>query len=173
MKQFIPCVVLRRGHEPHFVNGRRSAMKTRLAVVVIGLVVVLLGTLTPVDSIAAEKSLVGSWIIDVIPDQPEIPPGRNIGTIISDRTLIITDPEFGTAHGIWKKTDPREFAIKFLALVPVGHPVGEGTITVTSSVTVDKDGDTATGPFTTVLDAANLQATVTGTAVLTRIKFDQ
>ena len=147
-------------------------MKTRLAVVVIGLVVVLLGALTPVDSIAAEKSLVGSWIIDVMPDEPGLPPGRNIGTITSDRTVIITDPEFGTGHGIWKKTGPREFAVKFLALVPVGHPVGEGTITVTSPVTVDKDGDTATGPFTTVVDAANLQASITGTVVLTRIKFD-
>jgi hypothetical protein len=148
-------------------------MKTiRLATVVIGLVVVLLGALTPVDSIAAEKSLVGSWIIEVMPDQPDVPPGRNIGTITSDRTMIITDPEFGTGHGIWKKMGPREFAVRFLALVPVGHPVGEGTITVTSSVTVDKDGDKATGPFTTVLDAANVQATVTGTVVLTRIKFD-
>ena len=140
---------------------------------VIGLVVVLLGAMTPVDSASAEKSLVGSWIIDVIPDQPEIPPGRNIGTITSDRTMIITDPEFGTGHGIWRKTGPREFAIKFLALVPIGHPVGEGTITVTSSVTVDKDGDTATGPFTTVVDAANLQASVAGTVVLTRIEFHQ
>jgi hypothetical protein len=148
-------------------------MKTRLAIMVIGLVVVLLGAVRPVDSIAADKGLVGSWIIDVIPDQPDFPPGRNIGTITSDRTLIITDPEFGTAHGIWKKTDLREFAIKFLALIPVGHPAGEGTITVTSSVTVDKDGDRATGPFTTVLDADNLQAPVPGTAVLTRIKFDQ
>jgi hypothetical protein len=147
-------------------------MKTRFAMMVIGLVVVLIGAMTPVDSIAVEKSLVGSWIIDVIPDQPDFPPGRNIGTITSDRTLIITDPEFGTAHGIWKKTDPREFAIEFLALVPIGHPIGEGTLTVISSVAVDKDGDTARGPFTTVINAANLQETVTGTVVLTRIKFD-
>jgi hypothetical protein len=148
-------------------------MKTRLAVVVIGLVVVLLGALTPVDSIAAEKSLVGSWIIDVMPDPPDLPPGRNIGTFTSDGTMINTDPEFGTGYGIWKKTGRREFAVKFLTLVPVGHPAGEGAITVTSPVTVDKDGDTATGPFTTVVDAANLQATVTGTVVLTRIKFNQ
>jgi hypothetical protein len=148
-------------------------MKTRLTVVVIGLVVVLLGALTPVDSIAAERSLVGSWIIHVMPDQPDLPPGRNIGTFTSDRTMINTDPEFGTGYGIWKKTGPREFAVKFLTLVPAGHPAGEGTTTVTSPVTVDKDGDTATGAFTTVVDAANVQATFTGTVVLTRIKFDQ
>jgi hypothetical protein len=57
-----------------------------------------------VDSIAAEKSLVGSWTIGVMPDQLGPSPGRNIGTITSDRTMIFTDPEFGTGHGIWKKT---------------------------------------------------------------------
>jgi hypothetical protein len=43
---------------------------------------------------------------------------------------------------------------------------------VTATVTVDKHGDTATGPFTTVFDAVNFQATVTGTVTLTRITFD-
>jgi hypothetical protein len=44
---------------------------------------------------------------------------------------------------------------------------------VTATITVDQDGDAATGPFTTVFDATNFQATVTGTVVLTRITFDQ
>jgi hypothetical protein len=120
-------------------------MKTTPTVVAIALVAVLLGALTPVESIAGEKSLVGSWIINVMPDQPGPPPVRNIGTITSDRTSINTDPEFGTGYGIWKKTGPREFATKFLTLIPAGHPFGEGTITVTATLTVDKDGDTATG----------------------------
>ena len=51
-------------------------------------------------------------------------------------------------------------------------PLGEGMIRMTSTLTVDKDGDTATGPFTTVFDATHFQATVTGTVALTRIKFD-
>jgi hypothetical protein len=159
--------------EEHFSSTEDKPMNTRPAVAVIGLLFVILGALAPLQSIAAEKSLVGSWIIDVIPDDPGSPPGRNIGTITSDRTMIITDPEFGTGHGIWKKTGAREFSVRFLALVPTGHPVGEGTITVTSPVTVDNDGDTARGPFTTVMDAANLQQTVTGTVVLTRIEFDR
>ena len=75
-----------------------------------------------------------------MPDQPGPPPVRNIVTITSDGTTVNTDPEFGTGHGIWKKTGPREFAGKFLTLIPVGHPFGEGTITVTSTLTVDKDG---------------------------------
>jgi hypothetical protein len=147
-------------------------MKTRpsVAIVVVALTV-LLGALTPVDATAGQKSLVGAWIVDVMPDQPGPPPVRNIVTITSDGTTVNTDPEFGTGHGIWKKTGPRDFAGKFLTLIPAGHPFGVGTITVTSTLTVDKDGDTAAGPFTTVFDTTNFQATVTGTVLLTRITF--
>lgn len=149
-------------------------MKTRRNVTIVVLALAaLLGAMTPPEAVAAQKSLVGSWIVDVMPDQPGPPPVRNIGTITSDRTSVNTDPEFGTGYGIWKKTGPREFAIKFLTLIPAGHPFGEGTITVTATLTVDKDGDTATGPFTTVFAATNFQATVTGTVLLTRITFGQ
>jgi hypothetical protein len=141
-----------------------------MAVVVLTLIV-LLGAVTPDYSSAGHKDLVGAWIVDVMPDPPGPPPFRNIGAFSSDGVSVNTDPEFGGGHGIWKRIGPREFAGKFLTLVPAGHPFGDGTITVTASVTLDKDGDTATGPFTTVFDAANFQATVTGTVVLTRIKF--
>jgi hypothetical protein len=134
---------------------------------------IFLGALTPVDATAGQESLVGSWIVDVMPDQPGPPPFRNLATNTSDGLVLGTAPELGTAHGIWTKTGPREFAVKFMHLVPVGSSFGAGTVTVTSTVTVDKDGDTATGPFTTVFDTTALQATVTGTVVLTRITFDQ
>jgi hypothetical protein len=151
---------------------RRRAMKIRCTAAVVVLAsILLLGILGPVDSIASPKNLVGTWIIDVMPDQPGPPPVRNIGTITSDRTTINTDPEFGTGYGIWDKTGPREFAVKFVTLIPAAHAFGEGTITVTATLTVDKDGDTATGPFTTIFDATNFQATVTGTVLLTRIGF--
>jgi hypothetical protein len=157
--------------EAHLMT-KRSTMKTsRTVAIVVLALTVLFGALTPVDATADPKNLVGSWIIDVMPDQPGPPPVRNIGTITSDGTTVNTDPEFGTGYGIWKKTGPQEFAGKFLTLIPVGHPFGEGMITVTSTLTVDKDGDTATGPFTTIFDTTNFQATVTGTVVLTRIKF--
>ena len=87
--------------------------------------------------------------------------------------MLNTAPELGTANGIWTKTGPQEYAVKFMHLVPVGSSFGAGTVTVTSTLTVDKDGDTATGPFTTVFDTTALQATFTGTVVLTRITFDQ
>jgi hypothetical protein len=145
-------------------------MRTKSVVPMIVLVtVVLLGALTPIDATAGQKSLVGSWIVDVMPDQPGPPPVRNLVTSTSDGTSVNTDPAFGTGHGIWKQTGSREFAVKLLTFIPAGHPFGEGTITVTGTLTVDKDGDAATGPFTTVFDTINFQATVTGTVVLTRI----
>ena len=148
-------------------------MKTRRRVTTIGLALTaLLGTLLPADSTAVQKSFVGSWIVDVMPDQPGPPPVRNIGMFTSDGTTVNTDPEFGTGYGIWKKTGPREFVVKFLTLIPAGHPFGDGTTTVTATLTVAEDGDTATGPFTTVFDATNFQATVTGTVLLTRITFE-
>jgi hypothetical protein len=148
-------------------------MRIRYTVAIIGLVAtVLLGALTPTDSTAGQKALVGSWIVDVTPDPPGPPPFRNLGTLTSDGLDLNFDPEFGAGHGIWKKTGPREFAVKFVHVVPASHPIGEGTITVTSTLTVDKDGDTATGPFTSVFDTTNLQTTFTGTVVLTRITFD-
>jgi hypothetical protein len=157
----------------NLIHDEGEPMKTtRTAAIVVLATTVLLSALTPADSIAGQKSLVGSWIVDVMPDQPGPPPVRNIGAITSDQTTVNTDPELGTGYGIWKKTGPREFSVKFLTLIPTGHPFGEGTTTVTATLTVDKDGDTATGPFTTVFDAINFQATVTGTVVLTRITFD-
>ena len=143
----------------------------RTATVIALASIVLLVGLTPLGATAHPATLVGSWIVDVIPDQPGPPPVRNVVTNISDGTTVNTDPEFGTGHGIWKKTGPRKFAAKFLTLIPSGHPVGAGTITVTATLTLDKDGNTATGPFTTVFDATNFQATVTGTVVKTRITF--
>jgi hypothetical protein len=152
---------------------RRSAMLTkRTAAGIVLASIVLLGALTPLEATAQPKSLVGSWIVDVTPGQPGPPPLRNLVTSTPYGTTVNTDPEFGTGHGIWKKTGPRDFAGKFLTLIPSGHPLGAGTITVTSTLTLDKDGDTATGPFTTVFDATNFKATVTGTVVLTRITFD-
>jgi hypothetical protein len=147
------------------------SIRPTMAIIVLASIL-LLGALTPVNVTAGQKSLVGSWIVDVTPDQPGPPPLTNIATNTSDGLVLNTDPEFGTGHGIWTKTGPRQFAVKFIHLVPVGSQFGAGTVTVTSAVTANKDGDTATGPFTTVFDTTALQATVTGTVVLTRITPD-
>jgi hypothetical protein len=132
-----------------------------------------LGALAPPESIAGQKSLIGAWIIDVTPNPPGPPPFRNIGSFGPDGLNINYDPEFGAGHGLWRKTGPREFEVKFLTLIAPGHPFfGEGTITVTGTVTVDRDGDTATGPFTTIFNTTSNPMTVTGTVTLTRIEFD-
>ena len=149
-------------------------MRIRPTVAIIAMAsTLLLGALTPVDSTAGQKSLVGSWIVDVMPDPPGPPPFRNLVTFTADGLVLGMAPELGTTDGIWIKTGSRQFAVKFIHLVSISSPFGEGAVTVTSTVTVNKDGDTATGRFTTVFDTTTLQATVTGTVVLTRITIDQ
>jgi hypothetical protein len=150
-------------------------MKRRIrpsVVIIVLTATLLLGALTPLDVTAGQKSLVGSWIVDVTPDQPGPEPFKNIGAFTLDGLVLNTAPELGTAYGIWTKTGSQQFAVKFIHLVSVDSQFGAGTVTVTSAVTVDKDGDTATGPFTTVFDTTALQVTVTGTVVLTRITLD-
>jgi|SRR5882724_5113580 len=158
--------------QPHEEPIMTMRIRPTVAIIVLASTL-LLGALTPMESSADQKSLVGSWIVDVMPDQPGVEPFKNLATFTSDGLVLGTAPELGTAHGIWTKTGPRRFAVKFMHLAPVGSPFGAGTVIVTSTVTVDKDGDTAMGPFTTVFDTTALQATVTGTVVLTRITNDQ
>lgn len=146
-------------------------MKIRPVVAMIALAsIVLLGALEPAGATAQEKGFVGSWIVDIVPDQPGPPPVKNLATFTRDGLVINTDPEFGGGHGIWKKVG-REISVKILTLVPAGHPFGEGTITATATGPLDKGGNPAPARFTTVFDTTNFQATVTGTVVLTRIKL--
>ena len=52
-------------------------MRIRPTVTIIMLVAtVLLGALMPMDATAGQKSIVGSWIVDVTSDQPGPPPFR-------------------------------------------------------------------------------------------------
>src|SRR5262245_25864252 len=153
---------------------RGAEMKTRRSVTIV-VALALSACLSAVyapESVAGQKSLIGAWIVDVTFDQPGPPPVRNIVSAGPDGLNINYDPEFGAGHGLWKKIGSREYAIKFLTLIAPGHPFfGEGTITVTATLTLDKDGNTATGPFTTVFDTTLNPITVTGTVVQTRITF--
>ena len=80
-------------------------MKTKRNVTIAALALAAwLGVLTPPDSLAGQKSLVVSWTVHVMPDQPRPPPVQNLVTVASDATTVNTDPEFGTGHRISKKT---------------------------------------------------------------------
>lgn len=75
-------------------------MRTKPMVAMIVLAsVVLFGSFTPMDATAGQKSLVGSWIVDVMPDQPGPPPVRNLVTITSDGSIVNTDPPSGPVTG--------------------------------------------------------------------------
>src|SRR5437899_12703372 len=140
----------------------------------------LFAALNPQSVTAAEKSIVGSWVVDVFPNAPGPPPFKNLGTFTQDGGDINSSPSFGGGHGAWKKLGDKTYAVRFLTLVPPGFdpPFPEQTIVTVFSdpLTLNKDGDEMTGPFKTVfshpITGAEL-ASFEGTVVLTRIPVDQ
>ena len=154
-------------------------MKTKKTIAVLmltGVLTSLCGVLQPQNALAAEKSIVGSWIVQVFPNPPGPPPFKNLVTCTKDGGNINSDPMFGGGHGVWEKVGHRKFAAKFLTLVPPGFdppfPL-ETTITVSAeSLTLNKEGDEITGPFQTVLThptTGEELASFDGTVILTRI----
>ena len=49
-----------------------------------GVLTVLCAVLQPQNALAAEKSIVGSWIVQVFPNPPGPPPFKNLGTFTKD-----------------------------------------------------------------------------------------
>lgn len=131
---------------------------------VIGLMAFGLGATVSQDAIADQKSMVGSWVVEVSPNGP--PDFTNLVTFTVDGSIINSDPDIGTGHGAWIQTGVRTFATTFSHLVP------PDMISVRSSaLTVDQGGDEATGPFETFLvipDGTEIPL-FDGTAELTRI----
>ncbi len=119
------------------------------------------------------KSLVGSWIVSVTADGDVVPPFTNLTAITRDGAVINSDPSFATGVGVWKHAQRRQFSVRFLHLVPLDDPdFPPGTsITVTSRVTVNNDGASASGPFLAVFEnpAIGEFFRFTGTAAFERI----
>jgi hypothetical protein len=80
-------------HEEPIMNIR---IRPTVAIIVLTSTV-LLSALTLVDTTTGQKSPVGSWIVDVMLDQPGPPPFRNLATNTSDGLVLNTAPELGTA----------------------------------------------------------------------------
>jgi len=82
----------------------------------------------------ASHPIVGTWIVDRIPDDPTEMPTTNIYT--ADGGLI--DTAVGAA-GVWEATGPRTLNFTLIVIIPEG-----GYVVVRGSQEVDEAGDSAT-----------------------------
>jgi hypothetical protein len=123
------------------------------------------------------KSLVGSWIVDIVPDFPGPPPFKNLATVHKDNTIVTSDPALGVGQGAWKRTGKKGYEIKFVVLIgsdPAFPP--DSTATITASLTVDANGDGAHGRSSAVFSDSygNVMFTVPeAPTTFTRIKVDK
>ena len=156
-------------------------MKTRLtltSLAIIGTLAILIGVMSPQDALAdhTRNSFVGSWTVVGSPNPPGSPTFSNLGTIHRDGTIVNSDPAFGGGHGVWKRAGARKYKVKFLTLVPPNDPFfpPNAVITVTGVITLDRGGDTASGPFHTTFEDenGNLLFASEGTVAFTRIKLN-
>ncbi len=61
----------------------------------------------------ADHPLVGSWIIDADPEDPENP--LEMSTIFSDGTMIDSAADGTNGHGVWEPTGDRTATVTFLS----------------------------------------------------------
>jgi hypothetical protein len=143
------------------------------------LIIIFLTATSPQDALADNgwRTLVGSWLVEITPDQPGPPPFKNLATLNWPGTIVTSDPDLGAGHGAWKRTGKRDFEVKFVVLVRPDNPLGfppNSTVTVTAFLTVGDSGDEATGTNTGVFadSAGNVIFEITGGVRFTRIKVD-
>lgn len=120
------------------------------------------------------KTLVGSWTVLVTSNfGPDV---TDMTTVNRDGTMTNSDKEFGTGHGVWKRVGESRFAFKFMTpilLTVISLPAGS-ILTVTGTLTVDKGGATAVGPYEAVIEHPDIGPLVpfNGTVNFTRIRID-
>jgi hypothetical protein len=104
------------------------------------------------------RTLVGSWEVFITNDAG-LPPALDLSTVNRDGTMTNSDSLFGTGHGAWKHAGAGQFRMRFRTPIlatasgpPFFFPQGS-ILTVTATVTVAVDGETAFGPYQAVVDA--------------------
>ena len=156
-----------------------SAKRTIAILIVTGVLLVLCGALHPDNALAGEKSIVGSWVVQVtILSPPDIPPSTALVTYTKDHNVINTDgPTGGTGHGAWKKVEDRTFALKHLTLVSPSFNLPFpplSTITTSADLILNEEGDEITGSFQAVVTdpTGAILVVADGTMIQTRITVD-
>jgi hypothetical protein len=122
------------------------------------------------------KTLVGTWVVNIVPDGP-VPPTVDITVVNRDGTMSNSDALLGTGHGIWRRLGDSVFEMKFttpvIAFTGTAFPPGVTLTVTTRDLAVDKGGLTASGRFSA--DFEPDQATFpdfTGAINFTRMTFE-
>jgi hypothetical protein len=104
--------------------------------------------------------IVGSWTVEVTVGSGSF---TNLGTFTEDGADINSDGNGGTGHGLWIKTAPGKYMLKFLTIDAAGT-----ITTIRGTLNLQGNGQLS-GPFQ---GSDTKGASFDGTAKLTRITFD-
>ena len=121
---------------------RRALMLLLSAVVLLGTVLIGGETFaTAQDTEFADHPLVGSWIVDTDPEDPENP--LELATIFSDGAALLSSADGTTGHGVWEPTGDDTASLTFLLVFEDGT-----RLTIRASVEMAADGQSFTSPYT-------------------------
>jgi hypothetical protein len=122
----------------------------RTHVLVFSAVVLLLsllgggGVLTAQDSATADYTdhpLVGSWMVDSDPDDPENP--LELATIFPNGTMIDSAADGTNGHGVWEPTGDTTAIVTFYLVFEDGFQ-----LVIRAEVEIAPDGQSFTAPYT-------------------------
>jgi hypothetical protein len=89
----------------------------------------------------ADHPLVGTWVVDSDPQDPENP--VEFSTFSADGTVIDSAAEWATGHGVWEATGDATATVTFSVLFEDGTH-----LTIRSTAEVAPDGQSFTGSYT-------------------------
>lgn len=126
---------------------RRTSVLTFSLVVLLGLSLVggsaLVAAQETATPAAGGHPLVGSWILNTDPDNPDEP--LSLASFTSDGTYIEIDTD-GAGLGAWEPTGDTSANLTFSYVDPAG-----GMVTIRASIEVDAGGRSFTATYTTEL----------------------
>lgn len=151
----------------------RKTLATFVVVTMLATLVAFTGTQSNVSAGGANApALEGSWEITITPNGGD--PILDLATFTSGGGIINSDPDpnLSTGHGTWVKTGGQKFDVTFVHFLSSGG-VPLGRLKVRSSITLDQQTDTFSGPFQTdVFIGGNLVQTICGTVQAKRISAE-
>lgn len=120
-----------------------------MAIGVVLLFVALLGsqTLLGENAQAASKSISGSWVINITPEDPPVPPFTNLSAFTKDGLVISSNQEGLVSIGVWEKRSNYTYQASFQGF----EGSGEEAIRyeVRSIIKLNKTKEQFSGPFIT------------------------